>query len=116
MIRQQILTGKRGGQVIDTPLPLLPPIPPEVEEYERQRVYSSERAQAYREKLYARVLKCRAPGSRREVMPAPQVPSYLSAAPISRSTHRTFASDWKERRGAGGVALRAGGNGEWRLA
>jgi hypothetical protein len=54
VIREQILTGKREGRVDDTPLPPLPPLTPDLEEHERLRGYSSEEAQAYREKLYAR--------------------------------------------------------------
>jgi hypothetical protein len=54
VIREQILSGKREGRVDDTPLPALPPLTPELEEYDRLRESSLQEARAYREKLYAR--------------------------------------------------------------
>lgn len=53
-LRDEILAGKREGRVDNAEVPPLRPLTPELEEHELLRRKSYERAQAYREDLYAR--------------------------------------------------------------
>ena len=53
-LRDEILSGKREGRVDDEKIPPPRALTPELEQHEALRKKSSDEAQAYREKLYAR--------------------------------------------------------------